>query len=229
MFDSPETGVISRIQNRLELLYDVSIDHDASDFVITDPAFPRAVENADTFRFAREKLLLMQNADELLISLFLEPGIVDALNRTDPLDELDDDNLEDFCLALEGVSHFLYLIWNAGRERALSRLELELQAEVDKYAMISALRAQQRSSLDNGIHSRLFAESRLAPDLSPADRSMYLDASHYAGKFCYQIECIHLQSGRNDRIIRWLADLRDFYRLDLGAKIRHIETRPSPH
>ena len=40
----------------------------------------------------------------------------------------------DYCTALEGVSHFHYLVWSLARGRNVSLLELELQAEVDKYA-----------------------------------------------------------------------------------------------
>ena len=44
--------------------------------------------------------------------------------------------MECFCLALEGVSHFLYLIWNASFDRSVTLLEMELQAEIDKFVML---------------------------------------------------------------------------------------------
>ena len=46
---------------------------------------------------------------------------------------LHDGNVADYWTALEGVSHFLYLAWNAGHDKPVSLLELEMQAEVDKY------------------------------------------------------------------------------------------------
>ena len=55
-------------------------------------------------------------------------------NATIPRSTLDEANFADFCLAVEGVSHFVYVALRAARERPVSPLELELQAEVDKFA-----------------------------------------------------------------------------------------------
>ena len=65
--------------------------------------------------------------------------------RRDPLEALDEGNLADYCTALEGVSHFHYLVWSLARGRNVSLLELELQAEVDKYASAVALLTRQRA------------------------------------------------------------------------------------
>src|SRR5690606_22268107 len=43
-------------------------------------------------------------------------------------------HFEAACLATEGVSHFLYVIFRARSAGQVSQLELELQGEVDKYA-----------------------------------------------------------------------------------------------
>ena len=56
------------------------------------------------------------------------------LERHDPATRLDETNFADFCLAVEGVSHFIYVALRAADDRGVSQLELELQAEVDKFA-----------------------------------------------------------------------------------------------
>ncbi len=53
--------------------------------------------------------------------------------------------------ALEGVSHFVYLAWNAGHDKPVSLLELEMQAEVDKYVgSYWLMRRQLPGSLSGG-------------------------------------------------------------------------------
>ena len=46
-----------------------------------------------------------------------------------------EERLPEYLLAVEGVSHFVYVMVRARAERPFSGLELELQAEVDKYLL----------------------------------------------------------------------------------------------
>ena len=64
---------------------------------------------------------------------------MERLRAHDPRERLDDGNLPDFLLALEGVSHFVYIAHRARLERSVSAVELELQAEVDKLPARSPL------------------------------------------------------------------------------------------
>jgi len=48
------------------------------------------------------------------MSLYLDPALLQRLAREDPLTRLHAGNVADCWTALEGVSHFLYLAWNAG-------------------------------------------------------------------------------------------------------------------
>src|SRR4029079_12506089 len=84
-------------------------------------------------RAPREQLLLRESGGELGMALFVDDAALANLERHDPAARLDDRNFTDFCLAIEGVSHFVYVALAAARERAVSQLELELQAEVDKF------------------------------------------------------------------------------------------------
>src|SRR6185503_6263264 len=86
-----------------------------------------------TERRPREQLLVCEGDGEMSIALFVDPAAIANLVRHDPGHRLGDHNLGDFLLAIEGVSHFIYAIWSARAERPVTQLELELQAEVDKY------------------------------------------------------------------------------------------------
>ena len=90
---------------------------------------------------------------------------------------------------VRGVSHFHYYVWNADRARDVSLLDLELQAEVDKYA--AALRlilAQREGRFPRELFRQLFDAADFLPDLTPVERERYGEAHHFAARFCRRLE-----------------------------------------
>ena len=85
----------------------------------------------------------------------MERGLLERSNAA-ILTRLDADNLEDFWTAFEGVSHFTYYAWNAQREKRVTLLEMELQAEVDKYVATTLLLLTPRAAQPRGLHHWLF-------------------------------------------------------------------------
>ena len=125
--------LLSRLQNLIGGIYDVSIAHDVYDFLVTDRGRLPAAARSGT---AEEELIVAQRRRAPMrwrMSLYLDPALLERLTREDPLQRLHAGNVADWWTALEGVSHFLYLAWNAGHDKPVSLLELEMQAEVDKY------------------------------------------------------------------------------------------------
>jgi hypothetical protein len=51
--------------------------------------------------------------------------------------------------------------------------------------------------------------------------SRYVDASHYAGRFCFKLENRYLKNNRSSEM---MAELRKFYRLTQTGKISHINS-----
>src|SRR6202042_170281 len=104
------------------------------------------------------------------VALYRDPGLLSRLEAADPQHALTESNLADYCTALEGVSHFVYSIWGLERDLPVSLLELETQAEVDKYAVTVFLLAQQvgGQAYPRQVHGRLFDrvsfDARLEPD-----------------------------------------------------------------
>src|SRR6201986_3691125 len=134
--------LLTRLQSLIGGIYDVSIAHDVYDFLVTDRGrLPAAARSGES-----DKELLVSHEDgdgEVSLSLYLDPALLQRLARADPMVKLDDGNVADYWTALEGVSHFLYLAWNAGHDRPVSLLELEMQAEVDKYVVSYWLMREQ--------------------------------------------------------------------------------------
>ncbi|MCZ7597967.1 MAG: hypothetical protein M5U09_09875 [Gammaproteobacteria bacterium] len=112
------------------------------------------------------------------MSLYLDRDLVDGLATSDPYTRLDAANLKEFCTALEGVSHFVYLLFNATHQRPVSRLELELQAEVDKFFAVWMLSATQGRALDvESLSAWLFDRCRFDPALGDGERDRYETAN----------------------------------------------------
>ena len=214
--------LLSRLQELIGGIYDVSIAHNVYDFLVTDRSrLPQAARHG----IAAEELLVAQpvdGADELVMSLYLDPQLLQRLAQADPLTRLHAGNVEDYWTALEGVSHFLYLAWNADHDKPVSLLELELQAEVDKYvASYTLLRRQFPGRFPAELRRLLFERTRVDPRLDGERAALYREASRYAEKFCRHLERTLGRAAGADHEV--LAELRRFYRLTNARKRAHIE------
>jgi hypothetical protein len=215
--------LLSRLQSLIGGIYDVSIAHDVYDFLVTDRGRLPAAARAGT---AEEELIVAQGADgadELAVSLYLDPALLERLSREDPLKRLHAGNVADWWTALEGVSHFLYLAWNAGHDKPVSLLELEMQAEVDKYvASYWLLRRQFPGHFPAELRRVLFARTRIDPRVGAARAHLYREASRYAEKYCGRLErtLAYRPTGRASAAAdgEVLAQLRRFYRLGHARK-----------
>jgi hypothetical protein len=212
--------LLSRLQALIGGIYDVSIAHDVYDFLVTDR---RQLPQSAQGEGPEEQLIVAQplaGSNEVALSLYLDAGLLARLAQADPLERLHAGNVADWWTALEGVSHFLYLAWNAGHDKPVSLLELELQAEVDKYvASYWLLRRQSPGHFPAELRRLQFARTRLDPQLSAEQGALYREASRYAEKFCGRLEQTLARSGeRAAGDSEVLAALRRFYRLTPGRK-----------
>lgn len=214
--------LLRRMQSLLAGLYDAPVEHDAEDFLVTDPARLREVVGEQSGPLSDEQVFVVQEDGGVRIGLFIDQRVLDRLQKHDPLDALDERNLPDYCTALEGVSHFHYLIWSLARGRSVSLLELELQAEVDKYATALALLTQQRSGVFPGaLHARMFNGVSFLPQLDDASRRRYEEANRHAARYCRALDQRYLHP-RRQQPEKWLAELRRFFRCGHQEKIRQL-------
>jgi hypothetical protein len=198
---------LARVQRGLETLYRVDTGVAVDDFVIDDEG--RAAFSPT--RRPREQLLAYEDSGEMNLALYIDPGAL-----APSYDQLGDHNLGDFLLVVEGVSHFIYTVWCARAERPVTQLELELQAEVDKY--ITCL-LQTELALSQQLRRRLFVEPAYEPDLDADERERYRAANDNAHRYAAWLEAEYVQPRR---IPEMLAELRRFYRAGLAAKLAHI-------
>jgi hypothetical protein len=212
--------MLEKLQALLERIYGLPTSLSVGDFLITDPEHARAL-GPRKGNIAREALLLRESAEGLDITLFIHHSILSRLQTHDPFTRLGRHNLDAFCITVEGISHFLCLVWNANRRRSVTLLEMELQAEVDKYVTSLLLMALQNGGrVPRSLHHWLFGKPVLVEGLSPVDQVRYLDANRYAARYCIDLtrRFAHRQgmTGLRD-------ELRDFYRLGKHPKLRRID------
>jgi hypothetical protein len=205
---------LARVQRGLETLYRVDTGVTVDDFMID--ASTR--EHLAPARRPREQLLVCEDAGEMSLALFIDPKALDNLAAHDPGRRLGDHNFGDFLLAVEGVSHFIYAICCARAERPVTQLELELQAEVDKY-VTCLLTTEAAASQSEALRYRLFADADYEPDLDGDERDRYRAANDNAHRYAAWLETTFVATRR---IPEMLAELRRFYREGLAAKLARI-------
>lgn len=224
-------SIPARLQGGLESLYRVRTDLRIDGFLVDEAARDRALGaaagdpdarlpgDANRARRPPEQLLVSEAGDEVALGLYLDRAALANLERHDPARGLHDDNFADFCLVVEGVSHFVYVAVCAARDRKVTALELELQAEIDKFAVCVLARPDAGAATTEPLRARLYDRFSLREGLSADERARYVAANAEARRYAGSLDRRYL---RARRVPAMLAELRRFYRLPLEHKLSHI-------
>lgn len=160
----------------------------------------------------REALLVHHDGETTNLALFLSREVREgAAGFLGALAEGRVRDLDPFCAALEGVSHFVYF---TGAGRAVSRIELELQAEIDKFILLRVLGFDGDDLLE-----ALFDRFTLEASLGAEDRERYLVANRAARRYARWAGQTFAR-GRGELA---LADARHLYRMPLAEKLARID------
>jgi len=158
--------------------------------------------------------------EEIELGVYIGEETLARLNELDLSSGVASEHFPALCIAIEEVSHFAYLMWNANRDKSVTQLELELQAEVDKFVTSALLLARKnRQLVPADLMDRLFGDFVLRDGLDFSRRERYLTASSFARTYCSFLVRRFL---RGPRVADLLAELRHFYRLTQRGKIGHI-------
>jgi hypothetical protein len=206
-------GLLVDVQRRLESLYALEPQAPVTDFLLS-------AQDATGYPGGGSRTLIAQDGDSVSLGVVLDPGVGALLAEMDPRVRLDGRNLDSFCNATEEVSHFVYLQFCARTARTVTELELELQAEVDKYlCAVFLLSLQNEGAVSPRLKELLFQRYRIADGVSEERAERYRAASHLAYRYCGHLEARYLKPSR-------LADLaresRRFYRLGQREKLEKI-------
>ena len=210
------------LQQEIEVIYGVEAPRVHEFLVGRDGA--RAAGRAPR---APEELLVLQESDGISLGLFLDESVLAAAADADPHDRRPRltarGSLGRLACAAEGVSHFVYLATRAEAGRAVSLLELEVQAEVDKFALL-VLHLWRRGlrRMSPALRRRLFERVRYHAHLGDEELAQYREANRLGGGYARWLEERFVEDADIDGLLR---ELRQSYRLGGGEKLGYLGAR----
>ena len=135
--------MLASLQKHLVDIYQADCGHQVEDFLIMDRGLANHIGEKAIASGVEETVLVAEDDDGMAVSVYLDHALMSRLKNMNPLHELKPEQLGDLATVLEGISHFNYLVWSASRDRSVTLLELELQAEVDKFVATTLLAREQ--------------------------------------------------------------------------------------
>ncbi len=187
-----ERALAMRVQGGLERVYRLDRVADVGDFLHGAEAGER-------------EALLVREADD---------GDLEMTLRLPQLEE-GDANLDALCQIIEGVSHFVYVVERARTLRGTTQLELELQAEVDKWVVLGASMRAFNARRSAALRAQLYERVVFAHDGELGER--YRVANDAANRFVRRLERRYVDS---DRYGELRAELRQFFQVGQEEKLR---------
>jgi hypothetical protein len=134
--------------------------------------------------------------------------------------------LDGVAAAAEGISHFVYLVTRAVAGRSVSLLELEIQAEVDKFALflLQGWRPGRRLPvrLFAALRRRLFERVRYHAHLDGEELARYRSANRLAAGYARWLEARFVEPRDRDGLLR---ELRETYRRGSADKAGYLASR----
>jgi hypothetical protein len=185
---APLLRLALRVQRALERLYRIDPLADVRDFIAM-------AEEGE-----REKLFVRQ----------AEEGIFEIEVRLPHVEERA--SLDTMCQVIEGVSHFVYLADRARIDRPTTQLELELQAEVDKYVVLTASMQAPDAKKSSDLRARLYEDISFTNDCE-----RYRIANSSAHRFVRTLERMYVT---HQRFIEMRGALRRFFHGNQEEKLR---------
>jgi hypothetical protein len=195
-----ERAVADAVQRALERLYQLDRLADVDDFL---------EEAADG---QRETLLVREAADGVVEMALRVPRL-----GAKAIDLARDADLDPLCQIIEGVSHFVYLSHRAHADREATQLELELQAEVDKFVVLAAWLGEPDTVASATLRRRLYEDVSYAQDDSTEHGDRYRLANDRAHAFVRRLERDYVKARRWGEM---RSALRRFYRVGQEEKLR---------
>lgn len=179
---------VATAQDSISSIYRLDLPFRAENFVVTAET-ARAMLPPDS---PRSGVVIWEgiDSDDVEVGLYVDPKDIDDLDTV-----------------IEETSHIVYLGWLGLRDLSVSRLVLELQGEVDRYAVA---RLTGRDGLDHFEH---FAWR----DWMDADTGgLYLEAHRCAWSYCRSLERRFPDRSDTPGL---LAALRRYYRATPEQKL----------
>jgi len=209
--------MIDAILQKIDRIYDLELGVDIRDFLVGAETCSRlGADPAHGSVFVSH-----EGADEgLQLGVYIGEERLRRLEGLDLEKRLDASELEHLLVAIEEVSHFAYLYFSASCRRRVTQLELELQAEVDKFVTFTLMLASSNGGrVPANLVDRLFGDFEPRRGLDVERKERYQAASSLASRYCSRVVQAALAE---ESLSHLLPELRSFYRLSQSGKIKRI-------
>jgi hypothetical protein len=179
-------AAVATAQRWLTAIYRLELDLCAEQFVV-DPQTALTLLPPGS---PRSGVVVVEEPEELSLGIYV-----------------DDRDANDPWTVLEETSHLLYLAWLADRDWSVSRLVLEFQSEVDRYAVV-------RAAGEDGLEH--FEAVEWGDWMDHPTRELYATAHRCARRYCRSLERRYPRRSDTPGL---LSELRRFYRAAPDQKL----------
>jgi hypothetical protein len=207
---------LCEIQKEIETTYQIDCPFLVDEFLLDEQHRKSFLSRAPWLAHSQEALLVEQEDKNLHVGLLFDSDLLEW-SRNQAFKNLSPAHFSQAGPLIEGVSHFVYLLWRAEQERPVTQLELELQAEVDKFILLSREGSPENSEK---ILEGLFSDVAWLDTLCPEERQRYELSLKMATKYCRFLKTRFLTPHPQEG---FLPEIRSFYRMSQAEKIRHIQ------
>lgn len=229
--------LVETLQTRLQHQYDLAIPYQVVHFVSHDTqlALHLSGESSDVGEethasgmqapspMVEETLFIDQSDDTLEFTLYLDKDVLNLASQhtqtasNGAVHAYDKHTIDSLCTVVEGVSHAVCLLWHAHHDRQIRALDLELQAEVDKYMLL--LESCPDNQSRDRLHRQLFKDVRYTAPVGSTLYKRYKAAGDFAAIYCHWL--VQEFPGPGDQLSLH-QELARFYRLSGTAKFDRI-------
>lgn len=223
--------ILNELQGKLETQYDLIIPYEVDAFVSHDIEVAKTLAKAtnqacqDTQHPDIEVVFIRQDEFNMEFTLYLDNSLMQAFKQTANIEDFlksckpgeKHPTLDDICTVVEGVSHVVCLLWHAHNDRQLRPVDLELQAEIDKYLVL--LGTSDTLTQHRQIHKQLFSQCQLTSTPGTALFERYRTANNLAARYCGWLSDTFFAALDKTGLD---SELARFYRLSGQAKFDRI-------
>jgi hypothetical protein len=160
-----------------------------------------------------------QGEREALLVREADDGALEMAVRLPVLD--DDASLDGVCQIIEGVSHFVALVERARAGRTTTHLELEVQAEVDKWLLLAGSMRRFDLARSEALRERLYERVTFCDAEASESGERYRTANDAAHGFVRRLERRYVAEAR---FAEMRAELRRFFHGSQEDKLRLART-----
>jgi hypothetical protein len=194
--------MIHILQKKIEKIYRLHSCPEALQYMISPKQFRKLSKFSDN-----PQVIYVDEGQDATMGIYLGPSLFRQIKKKSKIF-----SFQDFCVMAEEISHFIYLIWSKSNEKKINLLDLEVQAEIDKFILASEFFGSKEE-----IFEKMFEKFNMRKNLQPEEEERYFTANRLGKKFAIEMLRKKLSISRR---MNWL---RLFYRQTITNRISMIE------